>query len=101
MMPQVARRVVRVLRRWSTLRVWTGTLLVFAVAGAVWLRCGPLPQGLLDEEDRPSTFVLDRHGETLYESRSKAGLRGEDLDSSQLPPTLVNATLAAEDARFY
>jgi penicillin-binding protein 1C len=69
-------------------------------ATLVWLRCGPLPAGLLDWNRNVSTQVFDRHGERLYEARSDLGTRGETLDAATLPPTLVVATLAAEDVRF-
>src|SRR5262245_53156878 len=71
-----------------------------AVATAVWLRIGPLPAGLLDESAYPSTVVVDRYGERLYEARSATGTRADRLSAEALPPSLVLATLAAEDARF-
>src|ERR1043165_5330728 len=73
---------------------------IAAIAVAVWVRCGPLPAGLLDEPSRGSTTVVDRYGEVLYESRSARGTRGESIDTASLPPDLEHATLAAEDARF-
>lgn len=66
----------------------------------VWLRCGPLPAGLLDWNRDFSTEVFDRHGERLYEARSGLGTRGETLDVAALPPALALATMAAEDTRF-
>jgi len=70
------------------------------VAAIVWLRCGSLPPGLVDDDHRPSTVVVDRHGEQLSEVRSASGQRSETIASTDLPPTLVLATLAAEDVRF-
>jgi penicillin-binding protein 1C len=70
------------------------------VAAAVWLRCGPLPAGLLDDDERPSTTVVDRHGERLFEVRSSSGQRNQTIAAGDLPRTLVLATLAAEDVRF-
>jgi len=75
-------------------------LLTSVAALLVWLRTGALPPGLLDDEQQPSTVVVDRRGEVLYEARSSAGLRRDDLDASHLPAALVDATLAAEDVRF-
>ena len=73
-----------------------------ATAGlAVWLRCGPLPAGLLDPDERPSTVVVDRHGEVLSEQRSALGTRSDRVDADRLPHPLAEATLAAEDIRFY
>ncbi|MEO7192597.1 MAG: penicillin-binding protein 1C [Vicinamibacterales bacterium] len=74
---------------------------ILSVVGAlVWLRCGPLPAGLLDVEQEPSTVLLDRHGERLYEARADDGLRGEWIEDGAVPPLLERATLAAEDIRF-
>jgi penicillin-binding protein 1C len=74
--------------------------MLVVVPALIWLRCGPLPPGLLDDVTQPSTLVVDRHGERLYEVRSSAGTRGETLEAGALPKTLVLATLAAEDIRF-
>jgi penicillin-binding protein 1C len=75
--------------------------LLLLAGGSVWLRLGPLPAGLLDERGRPSAVVLDRTGVVLYEARSPTGARSERIDPAALPPVLVDATIAAEDARFF
>jgi penicillin-binding protein 1C len=72
-----------------------------AFAGIGWLRCGPLPAGLLDGVDTPSTVVVDRRGRVLFEALSASGSRIEPLSASALPALLVQATIAAEDRRFY
>ena len=56
--------------------------------------------GLLDEP-KPSTIVVDRHGVQLYEARSGDGTRTVALTAASLPPTLVAATVAAEDRRYW
>ena len=74
-----------------------------AGAAAIWVRCGPLPSHLFDERAEAasaSTTVVDRHGETLFESRSSAGTRGERIEAGAIPPLVEAATLAAEDGRF-
>jgi penicillin-binding protein 1C len=76
-------------------------LTALAVTGVVWLRCGPLPAGLLDGVDTPSTVVVDRRGRVLYEALSSSGSRIEPFAATALPSVLVDATLAAEDRRFY
>jgi penicillin-binding protein 1C len=73
-------------------------LTVLAALG--WIRLGPLPSGLLDDP-APSTLVVDRNGAPLYEARAVDGTRGIKLAADDLPPTLVAATLAAEDRRFW
>jgi len=77
------------------------SLVVSALALFAWLRFGPLPQGLLDDPASVSTTVLDRNGAVLYETRSKDGTSGTRLSPDALPEGVVNATLAAEDQRFW
>jgi penicillin-binding protein 1C len=76
-----------------------GAATVLAVAA--WLRCGPLPPGLLDPAPHVSTVVVDRADRVLYESISARGTRQRATDAAALPDALVRATLAAEDARFF
>lgn len=45
--------------------------------------------------------VTDRTGRALYEALSANELRSQWLDAESLPLTLVDATLAAEDSRFF
>ena len=79
-----------------------GTIAAIAatVGMLVWLRSGPLPPGLLTDDERLSTVVVDRNGERLSEIRSSTGQRNETISDASLPQTLVHATLAAEDTRF-
>jgi penicillin-binding protein 1C len=71
-----------------------------AIAALAWLRLGPLPAGLLDDA-KPSTIVVDRNGTALYETRGADGTRAIKLSAHDLPVTLVAATIAAEDRRFW
>jgi len=81
---------------WRPASAATITVL-FAIA---WIRLGPLPKDLLESAHVASTIVVDRHGAVLYEARAGDGTRGSALAANALPPTLVSATLAAEDHRF-
>ncbi len=85
-------------RRWQRPAAIAVAVVVLALA---WLRAGPLPVGVLDAPATPSTAIVDRHGAPIYEALSPAAVRAVLLDAAQLPPTLVAATLAAEDRRFY
>jgi penicillin-binding protein 1C len=76
-------------------------LLAATLALAWWVRCGPLPEGLLDLGEHVSTEVVARDGEPLRESLSAAGQRSRRTSADHLPEALVRATLAAEDARFF
>ncbi len=89
-------RVLR--RRWRPVAVMC---LTAVVAGALWLRLGPIDPVLLNLDDATSTVVVDRRGVPLYESLSGDGTRSVHLDASNLPPVLVAATIAAEDRRFW
>jgi penicillin-binding protein 1C len=62
---------------------------------------GPLPAGLLDDPRSPSTEVVDRHGTPLHEALSSHETRAIALTAGSLPPSLVAATVAAEDRRFW
>ena len=76
--------------------------IIFTIAAsAIWLRCGPLPHGLLDKAGRQSTTITDRHGEVLYESLAADETRSTWLEPDALPESVVAATLAAEDRRFF
>ncbi len=66
-----------------------------------WLRCGPLPKGFLDPGAYRSVRVEDRRGRLLYESLSQREARSTWLGPDALPEVLVQATLAAEDHRFF
>lgn len=78
--------------------------LLFAATGfaaaLVWLRCGPLPAGLLVRARELSTLVEARDGAPLYESLSSDGARRRGVRAAGIPPVVAAATLAAEDVRF-
>ncbi len=73
---------------------------VAAVALGIWARCGPLPEGFLDRQ-WVSTEIVDRNGEVIYQSLSGRETRNVWMSAARLPETLVRATLAAEDRRFF
>ena len=70
-------------------------------AGALWIRCGPIPADLVARASLPSTMVVDRRGRPLYEALSASGARLERIEPDALPATLATATMAAEDRRFW
>ena len=97
MFPRLHRR-----SSWQVSRKLLGALVAVAILlAAAWIRVGPVPDDLLSPSADASTVVLDRHGTPLYEARSGAGTRSSLLDEHALPPMLVNATIAAEDHRFF
>ena len=53
---------------------WLGGVLAALVAGAAWLRLGPIDESLLDPNRHQSLVVLDRNGEVLYEPLASTGV---------------------------
>src|SRR5262249_2224513 len=84
--------------RWTR---WIPALVVAAVGVGCYVRFGPIPAELLDLREVESTVVVDRNGEVLYESRGAEGGRTSWMAADQLPPALADATVAAEDRRFF
>jgi penicillin-binding protein 1C len=83
-------------------RLWTAAVVVaVTLAGVGYLRFGPIPPALLDLREAESTVVVDRNGEVLYESRGADGGRTSWMTAGELPQPLVDATIAAEDRRFF
>jgi penicillin-binding protein 1C len=76
-------------------------LCVAAIAGAWWLRAGPLPAGLLDTARAQSTMVVDRNGVALYEAVAGGGVRSMRLEAATISDLASAATIAAEDRRFW
>lgn len=71
------------------------------LACALWVRLGPIPSELSGNRAPASTVVVDRHGVPLYEALSDEGTRSVRLTADRLPQPLVDATIAAEDHRFW
>jgi penicillin-binding protein 1C len=72
---------------------------VALIALALWLRLGPLPD--FDGAQFQSNTILDRNGEVLYEPLAASGNRGQWLAADKLPARIVDATIVAEDRRFF
>jgi penicillin-binding protein 1C len=70
---------------------WLGGVL----AAALYLRFAPLPS--IPRETTPT--IVDRNGVVLYEVLGAAGTRSEW--TGKIPDVVANATIAAEDKRFY
>ena len=84
-------------RRGAAAVVLVGVVL----CAGTWLRCGPLPPGLLDGRQVASTLVVDREGTPLYEARGDGGVRSVPMEADAIPPVLAAATVAAEDHRYW
>ena len=78
-----------------------GIAIAGLIAAGLWLRCAPLPDGLLDLQASASTVVVDRTGVPLYEALSGDGTRTVWLTADTVPETVAAATIAAEDHRFW
>src|SRR5258708_2629340 len=75
------------------------SVLVLTIAAALWLRLGPLPP--IDPGATTSPTIVDRHGVVLYEPLSPRQTRGEWIVAGDIPERVAQATVAAEDRRFY
>jgi 1A family penicillin-binding protein len=89
--------------RWAILAL-IGCALIVGSGWAVyaWLFVDlPSPGELYDRVPAPSTKILDRHGQLLYEVIDPHLGKHTPLDLDQIPLPLQQATVATEDARFY
>ncbi|HXF61072.1 MAG TPA: transglycosylase domain-containing protein [Caldilineaceae bacterium] len=50
---------------------------------------------------RPTTQIVDRHGQVLYEVLDPQAGKQINLSLDALPPACIQATLATEDSRFF
>jgi penicillin-binding protein 1C len=71
-----------------------GVVAAGLIALALWVRLGPIPPITADT----TPTIVDRNGIVLYEPLSSTGTRNEWLND--VPPSIANATIAAEDRRF-
>ncbi|MBV8519148.1 MAG: penicillin-binding protein 1C [Acidobacteria bacterium] len=78
---------------------WLGGAGAAVVALALYVRLGPLAP--IDANQFESLTVVDRHGEVLYEPLASTGNRALWLKADELPQPVIDATLAAEDRRFF
>ena len=87
--------------RWKRVRRGLAAALVTGMAGYFLLPWAvPWPDAL----NRPvpsGVRLTDRHGSPLRRLLAGSHRAGETLPLSEIPPFLIEATLAAEDHRFY
>lgn len=93
-------------RRWDSFRrrAFATLLSLFALAilGRLLLPLLPLPKGLADPAiTQPPLEILDRHGASLRLAPATNGLITRPLAEADVPRSVILATLAAEDARFF
>jgi penicillin-binding protein 1C len=78
------------------------SLFALAILGRLLLPLLPLPQGLADPAiTQPPLEILDRHGASLRLAPATNGLITRPLSEADIPRSVILATLAAEDARFF
>jgi penicillin-binding protein 1C len=77
-------------------------VLPLAVLGGAWLglRLVPLPKALF-EPPRTALELADRNGQTLRQVPDEGWRYGRRVRFGEVPGALVQATLAAEDKRFW
>jgi 1A family penicillin-binding protein len=76
---------------------------VLAVGFVAWLVLAdlPSPESLAARSSPSTTKILDRNGRLLYEVLDPRSGRRTRVRLDELPPHLVRAVIAVEDARFY
>ncbi|MFO0748770.1 MAG: biosynthetic peptidoglycan transglycosylase [Myxococcota bacterium] len=74
---------------------------VATLAFFAWVVAVPFPEEVLAHGDVTSTRIVDRDGRLLYEVPTASDTRGRWVALSDISPHLVQATLEAEDRRFY
>ncbi len=72
--------------------------LLMAFAASLFV---PLDRKLFQPYRTTSLRIVDRHGMLLREVLSEAEGRGRWCSLTEISPNLINAVIAAEDARFY
>ena len=90
-------RVRKFFRRAAWAALVCGLLLL---AGWLALRCVPLPAALFNGQVAEVEF-FDRTGEPLRVVRPAGQPFGHPIAYAEIPPSLIQATLAAEDGRFW
>jgi 1A family penicillin-binding protein len=99
--PQWLEKITR--RPWLT--VVLGAIAAFLLltgAAWAWLTAGlPRPGDLPRRVAAPRTQIFDRRGRLLYEVIDPARGRHAPVTLSDIPPYLLQATVATEDANFY
>src|SRR5258708_16743351 len=102
--------IIRVIkRRWRTLRrrqksglILVGLLAIGVLGIYLWVFADLPPIDRLQAGMAlPSTRILDRHGRLLYEIIPPKGGRNTSVPLTQIPQTLIQATIATEDRNFY
>lgn len=81
--------------------IWTlvGFLGLFLVLSLLWISKDlPTPAKIAKLHSTESTKILDRNGNTLYQTGEE---RRTSITFDQIPNSVKNATLAAEDSNFY
>ncbi|MCZ7640689.1 MAG: transglycosylase domain-containing protein [Verrucomicrobia bacterium] len=76
------------------------SLLVLPLGAWLALRCVPLPAGLFLPLP-PAVELTDRHGHSLREVSAVEDVVSQPASLAEMPQCLIDATLAAEDQRFW
>lgn len=75
--------------------------LILALMGLIWIYKTPFDASLLSAQHVSSLTLVDRHGYELREVLSEQQTRARWRALDEIAAPLIEATLAAEDKRFY
>lgn len=99
--PQWLTKIIVRPRR-TTFLIAVGTFCLLAGTIWVWLIADlPHPDDLPQHVPAPSSQIFDRHGQLLYEVIDPTRGRHTPVTLDDIPPYLLQATVATEDANFY
>lgn len=95
-------RSARWRRRWPWVALCLGLVATGLGVGLAWLAIGfvPLPPALFAPAP-PPLVLQDRSGQPLRWLRDEQGFVGQEAPLADVPQYLIDATLAAEDKRFW
>src|SRR5215510_7468503 len=91
------------LKRWQKIAILIAVIFSLGAFGLYeWIFVGLPPIDQLHAGlALPSTHIYDRKGRLLYEVINPEGGRNTSVPLSQVPQTLIQATIATEDRNFY
>ena len=104
------RKILEILCIWATAIAMIAILILIGRQGIQWLRddlLARLPMGdavgqvIAERMVRPTTQIVDRHGNLLYEVLDPDHGKQLNLSLESVPQACIQATLATEDKRFY
>ncbi|PIZ14576.1 hypothetical protein COY52_12045 [Candidatus Desantisbacteria bacterium CG_4_10_14_0_8_um_filter_48_22] len=94
--------MIKKIGRAKKIFIFSSCLIIAGAAVSAWLWTFiPFPGELLNLRSKISLRILDRNGILLREVLSDDSGKGQWVGLDRIPAHMINASVAAEDARFY